>query len=99
VAETSVRLHPLAADEAEAAYAWYLERNATVSEAFLQELDAAMQIILEAPERWPTLYGHYRRYLLHRFPFSVVYFRRGDLVEVIAVAHHRRRPGYWRKRK
>jgi toxin ParE1/3/4 len=99
VAETSVRLHPLAADEAEAAYAWYLERNATVSEAFLQELDAAMQIIAEAPERWPALYGRYRRYLLHRFPFSIVYFRRGDLIEVIAVAHHRRRPGYWRNRK
>ena len=99
MAETSVRLHPLAADEAEAAYAWYLERNATVSAAFLQELDSAMQIIAEAPQRWPILYGRYRRYLLHRFPFSVVYFRRGDFVEVIAVAHHRRRPGYWRNRK
>jgi hypothetical protein len=40
----------------------------------------------------------FRRYLLHKFPFSVVYLERPDFIEVIAVAHHRRKPGYWSKR-
>jgi toxin ParE1/3/4 len=33
-----------------------------------------------------------------RFPFTLVYRLRGDEVEILAVAHARRRPGYWRSR-
>jgi hypothetical protein len=33
-----------------------------------------------------------------RYPFSLVYILRGDDVEIVAVAHGRRRPGYWRSR-
>jgi toxin ParE1/3/4 len=44
------------------------------------------------------MHSRFRRYLLHKFPFSVVYFERSDFIEVIAVAHHRRKPGYWWKR-
>jgi hypothetical protein len=39
-----------------------------------------------------------RRYVFPLFPFSLVYHLRGDEVEVLAVAHGRRRPGYWRSR-
>ena len=95
MAERTVRLHPLAADEAEAARAWYFVRNPTVAGAFLLELDAAIANIAEAPKRWPRMQGPFRRYLLHRFPFSIVYLERHDFIEVIAVAHHRRHPGYW----
>jgi hypothetical protein len=59
---------------------------------------AAIENIAEAPSRWPRLHGRFRRYLLHRFPFSVVYLEREHSIEVIAVAHHRRRPGYWKRR-
>jgi len=98
VASHTVRLHPLAADEAEAASAWYLARNPTVADAFLLELDAAVANIAEGRRRWPRIHGRFRRYLLHKFPFSVVYLERPDFIEVIAVAHHRRKPGYWSKR-
>jgi hypothetical protein len=39
-----------------------------------------------------------RRFLLPRFPFAVAYVIRGDDVLVLAIAHTRRRPGYWRGR-
>jgi len=93
-----VRLHPLAAEEAEGARAWYLARNPTVADAFVLELDGAIASIAEGPGRWPRMHGRFRRYLLHKFPFSVVYLERPDFIEVIAVAHHRRKPGYWSKR-
>jgi plasmid stabilization system protein ParE len=98
VTSGQIRFHPLAADEAEAARVWYLARNPTVADAFSRELITAIDSIAEAPLRWPRLHGHFRRYLLHKFPFSVVYLEREDSVEVIAVAHHRRRPGYWKQR-
>lgn len=44
-----VRLHPLAADEAVTARAWYLARNPTVADAFSRELIAAIENIAEAP--------------------------------------------------
>ena len=73
MASHTVRLHPLAADEAEGARAWYLARNPTVADAFVLELGAAIANIAEGPRRWPRIHGRFRRYLLHKFPFSVVY--------------------------
>jgi hypothetical protein len=48
--------------------------------------------------RWPRHGRCARRYVVPRFPFSSVYRMREDEVEIIAVAHGRRRPGYWRSR-
>ena len=90
-----VRLHPLAEQEALAAFRWYEERNALVAKILLIEFEAAMDRIAESPGRWPRISGRYRRFVLGRFPFSIVYRLRGGCVEVIALAHHRRRPGYW----
>jgi plasmid stabilization system protein ParE len=98
VASRAVRVHPLAADEASAAYAWYFARHPTVADGFRLELDAAIENIAEAPKRWLRVHERFRRYVLHRYPFSVVYLERADFIEVIAVAHHRRKPGYWTKR-
>jgi plasmid stabilization system protein ParE len=64
----------------------------------LDEIDAAILAISETPYRWPLVHEKYRRFLLRDFPFSVVYLPRASSIEVIAVAHHRRRPGYWAER-
>jgi len=40
-----------------------------------------------------------RRYLLQRFPFSVVYRVEARRILIVAVAHARRRPSYWRSRR
>jgi plasmid stabilization system protein ParE len=98
VADVEFRLHPLAADEAESSRAWYFQRSPSAAAAFLVELDVAMLQIREAPLRWPEFHRGYRRFVLHKFPFSVVYFARAGLLEVIAIAHHRRKPGYWTSR-
>jgi len=95
VAELEVRFHPQAAAEAETSRAWYFERNATAAAAFLDELSAAISAIRESPSRWPQVHGKIRRFVLHKFPFSVVYAMRNEFIEVIAIAHHRRKPSYW----
>ena len=57
-----------------------------------------MREICNAPERWKRADYGTRRFMLPNFPFSIVYRVQQDAVEVVAVAHHRRRPGYWRGR-
>jgi hypothetical protein len=95
VASSPVRFHPRAAEEADNAHLWYQERSADVAEAFRADLDAAVEAIGDGARRWLRLFVRFRRLPLRRFPFSVVYVERADAVDVIALAHHRRRPGFW----
>ena len=94
----AVEFHPLAADEAQAAERWYRERNETASGRFQRELDRAIERISEQPETGSPYLSNTRRVLLRRFPFFIVYRVRGGVLEIVAVAHARRRPGYWRAR-
>lgn len=54
---------------------------------------------VEAPAVGAPYVAGTRRLLARRFPYAVVYRVRGEqVVEIVAVAHYRRRPGYWRRR-
>lgn len=98
MAEFAVEFHPLAADEAEAAERWYRERNETASARLRREFDRVVDLISERPEAGAPYLGNTRRVLLRRFPFFVVYRVLDKRVQIVAVAHARRRPGYWGKR-
>lgn len=93
-----VDFHPEAVTEARAAYTWYEQRDRRAAEAFLGEVDHAVTRVLESPRAWPAFLGLSRRCLFDRFPFYLVYREQDDRIEVIAIVHARRRPGYWRDR-
>jgi plasmid stabilization system protein ParE len=99
VARPSVELHPEAIAEARAAYLWYAQRNASAADAFMAALDQAVAQIPESPARWPAHLHGTRKFLLTRFPYSVIYRATATNIQIIAVAHGRRRPGYWRTRR
>jgi toxin ParE1/3/4 len=94
----SVRFHPAARVELLEAEDWYLQRSATAGSEFVREVEHALARIHEAPERYPeTRFGR-RRFVLLQFPFDLVYRNAETHLEIIALAHHSRRPGYWRAR-
>ena len=93
-----IELHPEALAEAAGARDWYTQRSPRAAVRFLDALDRAVEAIGEAPQRWAKfLYGT-RRHRLSRFPYLLVYMEGDDSILVIAVAHAKRRPGYWRGR-
>ena len=96
--EIPTGFHPEAADEAQAAVDWYAKRSIRAAQRFLEELEIAIAGIEQAPDRWPRFDGEARRVLLRRFPYLVIYRVLPDRIEILAVAHGRRRPGYWRDR-
>jgi toxin ParE1/3/4 len=98
MASKSVELHEAASLELEAAFEWYLERSETAAARFLADLNAAIVAIAEAPDRWPASHDGSRKFLLRRFPFAVFYRELPSSIQVLAVAHGHRRPGYWRNR-
>jgi toxin ParE1/3/4 len=93
-----VEFHPEAVEESEAALRWYRERSERAARAFLREIERAVAAISQTPNQWPSGAAGTRRVLLKRFPFAVVYQEQPASIQVIAVAHGRRRPGYYKKR-
>jgi plasmid stabilization system protein ParE len=93
--QLAVEFHPLAADEAVAAERWYRERNEKAAVRFQRELDRVVELIAARPEAASPYIGNTRRFLLRRFPFFVVYRVYDGQIQGVAVAHARRRPGYW----
>ena len=99
MAAPSVRLHPDAIAEAKAAYEWYSERNASAANAFIAELDFAISQIQTDPKRWTMHLHGTRKFFFRRFPHAVIYRITDSVIQVIAVAHGRRRPGYSKRRR
>ena len=95
----AIEFHPEADGELLEAQAWYRDRSEVAAQAFILEIDRAIRTIAEAPERWPEMRRGERRFLLSRFPYSILYRIRSSDVFITAVAHQKRRPGYWRSRK
>jgi toxin ParE1/3/4 len=94
----SLDLHPEALAEARAARQWYQSRSEDAAKAFLAELDIGIESIRTAPDLYPSYLHGTRCYMLRRFPYLIVYRVVSATVHVYAVAHSRRRPGYWKSR-
>ena len=92
---SEVNLSDEAVEESREAFAWYRERNPRAAAQFLFELDQAIESIAAFPDAWPPYIDGTRRKLLRRFPFALVYRITKQRLQVIAVAHQHRRPGYW----
>lgn len=93
-----VEYHEGASADVRNAVAWYLERSPKAARDFIEELQRAADTIREAPDRWPPGKTNTRRFLLWRFPFSIIYSEQESLITIWAVAHGSRRPEYWARR-
>jgi toxin ParE1/3/4 len=92
------RFHPEAQLELDEAIAYYEERSPGVGIDLRKQVESAIPKIQLYPLRWsPSAHGT-RRFMLRKFPYSLVYLEMPDHLWLVAVAHHKRRPGYWLKR-
>ena len=93
-----LRFHPDVAIEIKTSHKWYQNQAMGLGEDFLSELESAYQTIQELPNTWPKFENNFRRFLLSKFPFSVIYKANVESVFVVAVMHNSRKPGYWNER-
>jgi plasmid stabilization system protein ParE len=73
-------------------------KNADLGLAFIAEFERALDLLCAYP-RLGAPWRSRRRFPLRRFPYSIIYYVTGEELRVIALAHHRRKPGYWAGRK
>ena len=92
------RFHPEARKEFREAILWYRDRNPNVATEFRISISDAVRQVARDPHRWLKYLHGTRRFVLGRFPFSIVYLDAAELVSIVAVAHSKRKPGYWKRR-
>jgi toxin ParE1/3/4 len=91
--------HEAAAADYDAAFDWYLEHNPQAAIRFDAEFERSLSGIMLAPGRWVRGPSGTRRFLLRGFPYFLIYRELdGQTIEILAVAHTSRKPGYWTAR-
>lgn len=90
---------PQAANEFEDATDYYEQRQTGLGRRFRDEVDRHIRWIADNPDIPRVRKGDYRRVNLKVFPYYVAYLKRQETVWVLAIAHSRRKPKYWIKRK
>ena len=95
----SYYFHPEANAELEDAALFYESRMVGLGKSFTSEVERTILLIRQFPDAGSPAGPKRRRVLVDRFPYSVVYRRDLDSVVIVAIAHQRRQPSYWRRRK
>lgn len=89
---------PEAEKEFREAARYYENEASGVGLAFIIEVHKAIDAIVANPLASPEVRGSIRKKVLNHFPYNMLYSIEPNLVVVVAVAHQKRRPTYWRRR-
>ena len=96
----SIRLHPAAQREIRRAFEWYLqEAGQRIAAGFLDDFEQTLALLKRHPEIGETCSSRTRRLVFQRHPYTVVYRLAGETLEIVAIAHHSRKPEYWAVRR
>jgi toxin ParE1/3/4 len=95
-----VRLRRVAKRDLREALAYYRERDADLARRFLDEVYRALELLERFPSTGGPVFGiedpRIRQLPVNNFPYQVVFKRYEYRTAVLAIAHERREPGYWR---
>ena len=90
-----VIFNELAVREMNDAIAYYELQFSGLGTAFKEEIQKAINRIIKYPKAWPIVDKDIRKYILHKYPYNVLYSLEKDHLYIIAIAHQHRKPNYW----
>ncbi len=93
-----MRISASAEADLEEARDYYEQQSAGLGSRFIDEMEQALALLSKKPSLWKERLHGCRRVNCRRFPYYIIYRATEECVEIIAVAHKRRRPFYWRNR-
>lgn len=93
-----ISFHPDVADDIKGSFNWYENQLQGLGKQFLDELENAYIAIQNFPQSWANFHYGFKRYILNKFPFSIVYKESDEQIFVIVVMHNSRKPYYWEDR-
>jgi toxin ParE1/3/4 len=94
-----VIFHPEAEAELRAAILYYENQRSGLGADFQAEVEEGVRKIQQTPQAF-SLHNDQglRKFLVRRFPYSIFYLELDDSIWIAAVAHQKRKPGYWASR-
>ncbi len=90
--------HPAAEAEYLSQVAYYEEKRAGLGAYFISDFEGTMSKILATPQMYKQVEENIHIVSMKAFPFNLLYQVPHDQVQVLALAHKRRRPNYWKER-
>lgn len=95
----SVRFHVEAEAELNEAVSFYEALVPGLGKSLITEVKKTVRLIQAHPAAGQNVSARLKKSLVHRFPYSVIYSFDAQSILIVAIAHHRRRPGYWHDRQ
>lgn len=95
---TSIIFDPDAKTEFLDSVLYYRNRSSGLGKQFRSEVFQGLLKITESPFRYRSFHPPFRRFLLDRFPYAIIYSIEPDHIHILAVAHTKRQPDYWMDR-
>jgi hypothetical protein len=79
---------------------WYADNDAPkrIIDNFYFRVEATIEQIMEYPQLYSRRKHGARHAPLIKFPYSIVYLDKPEMIYIVAVAHNQRKPGYWKHR-
>lgn len=93
-----VFFHESAENELNEAADFYESQVKGLGTSFLSDVQSTIDFIQANPESYPRIHKVVRKCLMRQFPYSLLYSINDNAINILAVAHHKRRPYYWRLR-
>lgn len=93
-----IEFHPDAVLEIREATLYYQTQQVGLGKRFLLTVEESLTRISNFPESFPVVDSNIRQCKVARFPYAIVYRVQVNYIQVIALAHSRRKPQYWARR-
>ena len=93
-----IEIRPQAEQEIADAADWYEQRSPGLGAAFIHAVDTALTTISEQPLAFSPVGRGARKFVIHRYPFAIIYRATGGSIVVYSCFHGRRNPRRWRER-
>lgn len=77
---------------------FYEQARMGLGETFFDDVQRSIDTVRERPMIGEEVDYGFRRTLVHRFPFTIIYAIEDKEIVVVAVAHQSRSPDYWKGR-
>lgn len=94
----SVRFHPQAEAELSSSVAFYDQEREGLGTEFGEEVARAVAFVTVHPDAGTPIRKKLRRWRIRRFPFVIIHRVEDGHLYILALAHQRRKPGYWHYR-
>jgi hypothetical protein len=96
----TIEYHPEFASDLSSALAWLDEKDPTLGDALLAELEKALLRIRRCPQAFHYSYAGARGCLVARFRYFIHFDYDPDrhVVTVLVLSHTSRKPAYWAQR-